>query len=130
MTVAALWYPGARGRAIAVVDLGTAVGAFAFVPRGQALVSALGWRATLLVWAAALVLVVVLLNVSQRLPELPAPARRHDSLPPPTGTTLAAAAGSSAFWWLAAMRFFGSCARSLCTSPPTSSLPAGARTKA
>ena len=32
MTVAALWYPAARGRAIAVVDLGTAVGAFCFLP--------------------------------------------------------------------------------------------------
>jgi len=109
MTVAALWYPRARGRAIAVVDLGTAVGAFCFVPLGQALVSALGWRTTLLVWAAALVLVVVPLNAFQRLPETSAAA--HDDpagLRP--GTTLAAALGAPAFWWLAAMRFFGSCA--------------------
>ena len=109
MTVAALWYPRARGRAIAVVDLGTAVGAFCFVPLGQALVSALGWRTTLLVWAAALVLVVVPLNALQRLPETSAAA--HDDpagLRP--GTTLAAALGAPAFWWLAAMRFFGSCA--------------------
>ena len=109
MTVAALWYPRARGRAIAVVDLGTAVGAFCFVPLGQALVSALGWRTTLLVWAAALVLVVVPLNAFQRLPETRAAA--HDDpagLRP--GTTLAAALGAPAFWWLAAMRFFGSCA--------------------
>jgi MFS family permease len=109
MTVAALWYPQARGRAIAAVDLGTAVGAFAFVPLGQALVSALGWRTTLLVWAAALVLVVVPLNAFQRLPGLPT-AARNDAVPPRPGTTLAAAAGSPAFWWLAAMRFFGSCA--------------------
>jgi MFS family permease len=109
MTVAALWYPGARGRAIAVVDLGTAVGAFCFVPLGQALVSALGWRATLLVWAAALVLLVVPLNAFQQLPETPVPAR-DDPSPAPSGTTLGAAFRSSAFWWLAANRFFGSCA--------------------
>lgn len=108
MTVAALWYPQARGRAIAVVDLGTAVGAFAFVPLGQALVSALGWRATLLAWAAALVLVVVPLNAFQRLPDLP--AVRIAAVSPGSGTTLVTAVGLPAFWWLAAMRFFGSCA--------------------
>ncbi|MEK7385488.1 MAG: MFS transporter, partial [candidate division NC10 bacterium] len=32
MTVAALWYPQARGRAIAIVDLGTGFGAFCFIP--------------------------------------------------------------------------------------------------
>ena len=108
MTVAALWYPRARGRAIAVVDLGTAVGAFAFVPLGQVLVSALGWRTTLLAWAAALVLVVVPLNAFQRRPETR--AARDDPAPARSGTTLAAAVGLPAFWWLAAMRFFGSCA--------------------
>jgi MFS family permease len=108
MTVAALWYPTARGRAIAVVDLGTAVGAFCFLPLGQALVTALGWRATLLVWAAALVLVVVPLNALQRLPETAAVARGGaEGTPPPT---LAAAVRTRAFWWLAAMRFFGACA--------------------
>src|SRR4030095_15050457 len=64
---------------------------------------------TLLVWAAALVLVVVPLNAFQRLPDLPAAARNGVVSPRP-GTTLAAAVGSPAFWWLAAMRFFGSCA--------------------
>jgi MFS family permease len=109
MTVAALWYPRARGRAIAVVDLGTAVGAFCFVPLGQALVSALGWRTTLLVWAAALVFVVVPLNAFQRLPETRA-AAHDDRTGPRPGTTLGAALESPAFWWLAAMRFFSSCA--------------------
>src|SRR5262249_60314230 len=107
MTVAALWYPQARGGAVAVVDLGTAVGAFAFVPLGQALVSALGWRATLLAWAAVLVLVVVPLNAFQKLPDLPT-AARNDVVSPAPGTTLVAAVGLPAFWWLAAMRFFGS----------------------
>jgi MFS family permease len=117
MTVAALWYPAARGRAIAVVDLGTAVGAFCFLPLGQALVTALGWRTTLLVWAAILVLVVVPLNAFQRLPEgQPADSPEgaavgHDGVAGPRrGTTLADALGSASFWWLAATRFFGACA--------------------
>src|SRR5262249_35420426 len=73
------------------------------------LVSALGWRATLLAWAAVLVLVVVPLNAFQKLPDLPT-AARNDVVSPAPGTTLVAAVGLPAFWWLAAMRFFGSCA--------------------
>lgn len=117
MTVAAFWYPSARGRAIAVVDLGTAVGAVCFLLIGQALVTALGWRATLLVWSAILVLVVVPLNAFQRLPEGPtrgspegAAVERDGSTGPRPGTTLADALGSPSFWWLAATRFFGACA--------------------
>jgi len=68
LILAALWYPGARGRAIAVADLGTGFGAFCFIPLGQALVSALGWRETLLVWAALLMLIVLPLSAFQRLP--------------------------------------------------------------
>jgi len=108
MTVAAFWYPSARGRAIAVVDLGTAVGAVCFLLIGQALVTALGWRTTLLVWAAILVLVVVPLNAFQRLPE--AAVERDGSTGPRSGSTLAAALVSPSFWWLAATRFFGACA--------------------
>jgi len=108
MIVAALWYPGARGRAIAVADLGTGFGAFCFIPLGQALVSALGWRATLLVWAALLLAIVLPLNAFQRLPgdgdrACPAPTA-------PAGWTLADAVQSAPFWWLAATRFFGACA--------------------
>jgi MFS family permease len=105
LLVAALWYPHARGRAIAVADLGTGLGAFAFVPLGQALVTALGWRATLLVWAALLVAVVVPLNALQRLP--PAIAATRDAGRPRTDWTLRRALGSRAFWWLAASRFCG-----------------------
>lgn len=66
LVVAALWYPGARGRAIALADLGTGFGAFCFIPLGQALVSPVGWRGTLLAWAGLLLGVVVPLNVFQR----------------------------------------------------------------
>jgi MFS family permease len=109
MIVAALWYPGARGRAIAVADLGTGFGAFCFIPLGQALVSALGWRATLLVWAALLLLIVLPLSAFQRLPAVgraarPAPREAR------AAWTVVDAVRSRPFWWLAATRFFGACA--------------------
>jgi len=107
MIVAALWYPAARGRAIAVADLGTGVGAFCFIPLAQAILAAAGWRATLLVWAALLVLVVVPLNALQRLP---AGVRAEAAATAPAAWTVRAAVRASPFWWLAAVRFFGACA--------------------
>lgn len=108
MVVAALWYPHARGRAIAVADLGTGFGAFCFIPLGQALVSHVGWRGTLLAWAALLVAVVIPLNVFQRLPARPAPV--VGAAVRTSGWTLRAALRSSPFWWLVTMRFFAACA--------------------
>src|SRR5437773_5835195 len=105
MIVAALWYPGARGRAIAVADLGTGFGAFCFIPLGQALVSALGWRATLLVWASLLLLIVLPLSAFQRLPG-DGHAGRLAPREPPAAWTVAGAIRSRPFWWLAATRFF------------------------
>lgn len=111
MVVAALWYPMARGRAIAVADLGTGVGAFCFIALGQALVTAIGWRPTLLVWAALLLAVVVPLNAFQRMPERVASASATPERPETPATwTFGGAVRSSAFWWLAAMRFCGACA--------------------
>lgn len=109
MVVAALWYPRARGRAIAVADLGTGFGAFCFIPLGQVLVAAVGWRATLLVWAALLLAVVIPLNAFQRLPSGEADGHAPAAAPL-AAWTLAAAVRSAPFWWLAAMRFFGACA--------------------
>jgi MFS family permease len=108
MIVAALWYPHARGRAIAVADLGTGFGAFCFIPLGQALVSTIGWRSTLLVWAALLVALVVPLNAFQRLPAREAPVVAAGRAA--GGWTLAAALRSAPFRWLAVMRFFAACA--------------------
>jgi MFS family permease len=108
MVVAALWYPRARGRAIAVADLGTGFGAFCFIPLGQALVVAYGWRVTLLVWAALLVVVVVPLNAFQRLPARLAPAARGVDEPAPW--TVRQAVRSAPFWWLVLARFAGACA--------------------
>jgi MFS family permease len=107
MVIAAQWYPAARGRAIAVADLGTGFGAFCFIPAAQALASRWGWRVTLLAWAALLLAVVVPANALQRLPEdhrRPAVGDRS------TPWTLARAVRAEAFWWLAAMRFFSACA--------------------
>ena len=70
MVVAALWYPGARGKAIAVADLGTGLGAFLFVSLAQVVVTSYGWRGTLLLWAVLLVAVLIPANAFQRLPEI------------------------------------------------------------
>jgi predicted MFS family arabinose efflux permease len=109
MVIAALWYPAARARAVALADLGTGLGAFCFVPLGQTLVGALGWRATLLVWAALLLALVVPTNLFQHVPAAtsvrPAPARAGRAR-----SSLAGALGAPAFWWLAATRFFSACA--------------------
>jgi MFS family permease len=108
MTVAALWYPRARGRAIALVDLGTGVGAFCFIPLAQALVSAVGWRGTLLAWAALLVAIVVPLSAWQRAPEIVVSGPLAVPVEPATEWTLSRAVRAPAFWWLALMRFFAS----------------------
>jgi predicted MFS family arabinose efflux permease len=108
MVVAALWYPRARGRAIAVADLGTGVGAFCFIPLGQALVSSVGWRGALLAWAALLVAVVVPLNAFQRLPSRPRAVSGPRAAT--SGWTVAAAVRSAPFRWLVAMRFSAACA--------------------
>jgi MFS family permease len=109
LVVAALWYPAARGRAIALADLGTGFGAFCFIPLGQALVSAVGWRGTLLAWAGLLLAVVVPLNASQRVPAREAPPAAGAAAPR-AAWTVGDALRSAPFLWLAAARFFGACA--------------------
>ncbi|MGH7313874.1 MAG: MFS transporter, partial [Candidatus Rokuibacteriota bacterium] len=71
----------------------------------QALVGAVGWRGTLLVWAALLVVVVVPVSALQRLPEGAFPIPPGTS-PPPAAWTLRLALRSRAFWWLGTTRFF------------------------
>jgi MFS family permease len=109
MVIAALWFPAARGRAIALADLGTGFGAFCFIPLGQAIVDAWGWRPTLAVWAALLLAVVIPANALQRMPvdhlQTPEPAPRAAA-----PWTVAAALRTRAFRWLAAQRFFASLA--------------------
>ncbi len=111
MTVAALWYPQARGRAIAAVDLGTGIGAFAFIPLGQLLLSAFDWRGVLLVWAALVAFVIIPINVFQRLPAPASGAAADAGAPagapgePTEHWTLAGAARTGAFWNLAGARW-------------------------
>jgi len=108
MVVAALWYPRARGRAIALVDLGTGFGAFCVIPLGQVLVTTIGWRGTLLVWAGLLLFIVVPLNSFQRLP--PAAVTTLASGEGVRAWSVGTAVRESTFWWLAAAVFCGSCA--------------------
>jgi predicted MFS family arabinose efflux permease len=113
MVIAAVWYPTARGRAIAIADLGTGLGAFCFIPLAQALVSHYGWRVTLLVWAAVLLTVVIPINAFQRMPPLPAvrrDAERADLTERPATWGVGEALRSSPFWWLGAVRFCAACA--------------------
>jgi MFS family permease len=101
MVVVAQWFPGRRGRAIALADLGTPLGTFALVPLTQLLVERAGWRPALLVLAGLLVAVVLPANALQRLPEdgvAPGPGARRPA-------ALAAAARTATFWRLAALRF-------------------------
>jgi predicted MFS family arabinose efflux permease len=108
MLIAALWYPTARGRAIAIADLGTGFGAFCFIPLGQALVGSWGWRPTLWLWAGFLLGGVVPLNALQRVPDAArGPSRSGERT---DDWTLARALRAPAFWWLAAMRFSSACA--------------------
>src|SRR5581483_6514046 len=72
-------------------------------------VDLVGWRGTLLAWAALLLGVVAPLNAWQRLPDDPGPPPAGGA-PAGDGWTLAGAARSSSFWWLAAMRFSSACA--------------------
>ncbi len=116
MVVAALWYPGARGKAIAVADLGTGLGAFLFVSLAQVIVTRYGWRGTLLLWAVLLVAVLIPADAFQRLPD-PAKSRaRRNNEGEPGGSlddrhwTLASAARAPAFRWLVAVRFFSAMA--------------------
>jgi MFS family permease len=106
MVVAALWYPQARGKAIAIVDLGTGLGAFLFVPVAQTLVVLYGWRTTLLVWTALLIALVVPANAFQRLPpDGEEPTRSEPSTVQGLQWSLGRAVRTAGFWWLVLLRF-------------------------
>lgn len=118
MVVAALWYPAARGRAIAVADVGTGLGAFIFIPLAQVLVARYEWRTTLALWAVLLVALLIPANAVQRLPpsalaSTPAPVTGGRELGRPSADsegTLKRAARTSGFWWLVVARFFSAIA--------------------
>lgn len=111
MVVAALWYPRARGTAIALADLGTGLGAFVFIPLAQVLVAGAGWRTALVAWAALLVGLLLPANHFQRVP---AAAGVPGAAPDPPAREgegqFRGAARTPAFWWLVAVRFFSAMA--------------------
>src|SRR3990170_329083 len=104
MVVAALWHPQARGRAIAVADLGTGFGAFAFIPLTQALISSVGWRAALVVWAILLAGLVIPANHFQRMPP-EGHGRNRRGADGTASWSPAEAFRTRAFWWLSFLRF-------------------------
>ena len=104
MVVAAQWFPGRRGRAIALADLGTGLGAFLLVPLTQLLIHAIGWRGALLVQAGLLLILVVPANAFQKVP---IGTRVSPSSPTaaPNAGALHEAIRSAPFWWLVILRF-------------------------
>ncbi len=104
MVVAAQWFPKGRGRAIALADLGTALGAFLLVPLTQLLIHPIGWRGALIVQAGLLLILVVPANAFQKIP-----VGTHGSPSSPTATrnagALRQAVRSAPFWWLVILRF-------------------------
>jgi len=101
MVVAAQWFPGGRGRAIALADLGTALGAFLLVPLTQLLILTIGWRGALLVLSALLLVLVVPANAFQRVP----PATPDSPRLPAARGSLREATRAPAFRWLVLLRF-------------------------
>jgi len=103
MVVVAQWFPRRRAQAIALADLGTPLGTFALVPLTQLLVERFGWRISLHVLAALLVLLVVPANGFQHLPPAQGGATKAGVADP---RSLHAAVRTPSFWWLATLRFF------------------------
>ena len=104
MVVVSKWFGAARGRAIALADLGTGLGQALFVPGTQILISHIGWRDALLTLAVLLALLLVPLNRLQRFPPEGAADSRGVTAPSQTWT-VARAVRTVAFWALVVARF-------------------------
>ncbi len=110
MVVVSKWFPRGTGRAIAIADIGTALGVILIVPAAQWAILHLGWRRALLCLAAFLVLLLVPTNWHQRIPEAGeaaspiASGSEGSSAPARYGTTLRTAVAAPGFWWLVLAR--------------------------
>jgi MFS family permease len=92
--VVSRWFPQAhRGRAIGLADVGTGFGHVLFVPGAAWLIAAFGWRTAFLVVGAAILLVLVPLNLLHR----PMPALGTPNL---NASTLRHALRTRALWTL------------------------------
>lgn len=105
--VLARWFPDMRGRAIALADIGAALGLGLYPPWSQWLINTVGWRCAFVWLGVSVMLLVVPLNCWQRPP--PAAAMRWRETVPPgkrpprprhTAWTLKQAMHALAFWML------------------------------
>ena len=105
-TVLAKWFedPAERTRALTALTLVAGISSFIFLPLGQALIDAHGWRDALVILALVLAVVTVPLHatVLRRGPG----ATAHADAPPRAGAVLR----SAPFWLLATAFFLGSVA--------------------
>jgi predicted MFS family arabinose efflux permease len=110
MVVVSQWFPRATGRAIALADIGTALGVILIVPAAQWVILQVGWRATLWALAAFIVLVLVPVNLRQGVPghsvSRPDGNGRGSTGAdaPGDARTMRAALARGAFWWLVLAR--------------------------
>jgi MFS family permease len=81
--VLARWFPEMRGRAIALADIGTALGTALYSPWSQWLIETYGWRSAFVWLGSSVMVLLVPLNCWQR------------SVPPTSGTPAAAHAGAA-----------------------------------
>src|SRR5919108_6320008 len=94
LVVVSRWFQHShRGRAIGLADVGTGFGHVLFVPGAAWLITALGWRSAFIVVGAAVLAVLVPLNLLQR----PAPALGAPGL---SVATLRGALCTRALWML------------------------------
>ena len=72
--VLARWFPDMRGRAIALADIGTALGTAIYSPWSQWLIETYGWRSAFMWLGSSVIVLLVPLNCWQRsAPLYPAP---------------------------------------------------------
>src|SRR5215510_3977946 len=79
--VLARWFPDMRGRAIALADLGSALGTAIYSPCSQWLIETYGWRSAFVWLGSSVIVLLVPLNCWQRsAPPIPsAPSTGHAS---------------------------------------------------
>ena len=106
--VLARWFPEMRGRAIALADMGAALGLGLYPPLSQWLITSYGWRSAFLWLGASAIVCVVPLSCWQREPPT-VPTQRLERSPEQvknrlqerqTAWTVAQAMRSMSFWML------------------------------